>query len=115
MPQEPLKIDDSTRADNGCRVLCLKGPLLISNFFEFQSRVRANTCPKLILDLTEVPYIDSAAIGALVGAYVNHQKDGRVLALVGVTQRVGNSLKIAHVDSFFRFFDSLQAAESAGS
>jgi anti-sigma B factor antagonist len=113
MPQEPLAIDDSTRAGSGCRILRLKGPLLISNLFEFQSRVRANTCRLLILDLTEVPYIDSAGIGALVGAHVNHQKDGRSLALVGVVQRVGNALKIAHVDSFFRFFESVDAAESA--
>jgi anti-sigma B factor antagonist len=113
MPQDPLLIDDSTRAENGCRILRLKGPLLLSNLFDFQSRVRANTCRTLILDLSDVPYIDSAGIGALVGAHVNHNKDGRSLALVGVVQRVGNSLKVAHVDSFFRFFDSLDAAESA--
>lgn len=113
MPQDPLVIDDSMRGGNGCRVLRLKGPLLISNLFDFQARVRANTCRLLILDLTEVPYVDSAGIGALVGAHVNHNKDGRSLALVGVPQRVGNSLKVAHVDSFFRFFDSLDAAESA--
>ena len=113
MPQEPLAIVDSTRTNNNCRILRLKGPLLISNLFELQSRVRANTCRVLILDLTEVPYIDSAGIGALVGAHVNHQKDGRSLALVGVPQRVTNSLKVAHVDTFFRFFDSLDAAESA--
>jgi anti-sigma B factor antagonist len=115
MPQEPLAIDDSMRSDNRCRVLRLKGPLLISNLFEFQAKVRANTCSVLILDLTEVPYIDSAGIGALVGAHVNHHKEGRSLALVGVAQRVGNSLKIARVDSFFRFFDSLEAAESSRS
>jgi len=112
MPQEPLAIDDSVRADDGCRTLRLKGPLLISNLFEFQSRVRANTCRLLVLDMTEVPYIDSAGIGALVGAHVNHSKEGRSLALVGVPQRVTNSLKVARVDTFFRFFDSLDAAES---
>jgi anti-anti-sigma regulatory factor len=110
MPQEPLTINDSTHAGNGCRILCLKGPLLISNLFEFQARVRANTCRVLILDLTEVPYI-----GALVGAHVNHNKDGRSLALVGVAQRVTNSLKVAHVDTFFRCFGSVEAAESASS
>ncbi len=96
-----------------CRVLRLKGPLLISNLFDFQSRVRANTSRTLVLDLTGVPYIDSAGIGALVGAYVNHQKEGRILALVGVSDRIHNSLKVTQVESFFRFFDSLSAAESA--
>jgi anti-sigma B factor antagonist len=34
----------------------------------------------LIIDLTNVPYVDSAGIGALVGAYVRHQKEGYSLA-----------------------------------
>jgi|SRR5580698_2190207 anti-sigma B factor antagonist len=113
MPPEPLTIDDSARADNGCRILRLKGPLLISNLFDFQAKVRANTCRVLILDLTDVPYVDSAGLGSLVGAYVNHQKDGRALALVGVTERVRYSLRLMHVESFFKFFDSLAAAEAA--
>lgn len=113
MPQEPLNIEDSVRADNGCRILRLQGPLLISNLFEFQSKVRANTCQMLILDLTGVPYIDSAGLGSLVAAYVNHQKEGRSLALVGVCERVRYSLRLLNVESFFKFFDSLAAAEGA--
>lgn len=110
MPQEPLSIRDVDDATHGHRILHLKGPILISNLFEFQTKVRGNTTRSLILDLTEVPYIDSAGIGALVGAYVNHQKDGRSLALVGVTDRVRNALKVTHVDSFFHFFDSVASA-----
>jgi len=111
MPQDPLAIEDLNNATTGSRVLRLKGPILISNLFDFQARVRSNASRSLILDLTEVPYIDSAGIGALVGAYVNHQKDGRTLALVGVSDRVHNALKVTHVESFFKFFDSLPAAE----
>ena len=111
MPQEPLTIDDSADASNGSRVLRLTGPILITNLFDFQTRVRTNTSRTLILDLTGVPYIDSAGIGALVGAYVNHQKDGRTLSLVGVTDRVRNSLQITRVDNFFKYFDSVGAAE----
>ena len=113
MPQEPLSIRDVDDATNGHRIFHLKGPILISNLFDFQTKVRGNTASKLILDLTEVPYVDSAGIGALVGAYVNHQKDGRSLALVGVNERVRNALKVTHVESFFRFFDSVQAAGSS--
>ena len=113
MPQEPLTIEDLTGSDNDTRVLRLKGPITIANLFDFQSRVRSNTVRKLILDLSDVPYIDSAGIGALVGAYVTHQKDGRSLALVGVCQRIQHALEITHVKSFFRFFDSLPNAEAA--
>jgi len=113
MSKEPLTIEDFPGTANGCRILRLKGPILISNLFDFQARVRSNTSRSLVLDFTGVPYIDSAGIGALVGAYVNHQKDGRSLALVGVSERILNSLKVTRVDSFFRLYDSITAAESA--
>jgi anti-sigma B factor antagonist len=112
MPQDPLQIEDVTGTPAGQRVLRLSGPILLSNFFQFQSLVRGSTSATLILDLTQVPYIDSAGIGALVGAYVNHQKDGRRLALVGVTQRVRNTMQVTHVEQFFPFYDTLAAAEA---
>ena len=113
MPQEPLHIEDITGAPHEYRVLRLRGPVTISNFFQFQSLVRGNTSRKLILDLSGVPYIDSAGIGALVGAYVNHQKDGRSLALVGVTQRVRDAMQVTRVEQFFRFYDTEAAAHEA--
>ncbi len=109
--QEPLTIEDTADPDTGQRILRLNGPIVISNLFDLQARVRGNTARALILDLSEVPYVDSAGIGALVGAYVNHQKDGRSLALVGVKERVRNALQVTHVDSFFRFFDSVDSAK----
>lgn len=111
MPQEPLQIEDVSGTRAGERVLRLSGPILISNLFEFQSLVRGSTHPTLILDLTQVPYIDSAGIGALVGAYVNHQKDGRRLALAGVTKRVRDAMQVTHVEQFFAFYDTVAAAQ----
>ena len=83
MPQEPLTIEDIAGLQNGERILRLKGPILINNLFDFQAKVRANQSEKLILDLTEVSYVDSAGIGALVGAYVTHHMDGRSLPSSG--------------------------------
>ena len=113
MPQESLHIEDIAGMLEGQRGLRLSGPILISNLFQFQALVRGNTSPCLILDLTQVPYIDSAGIGALVGAYVNHQKDGRTLALVGVTKRVRNTMQITSVEQFFQFYETPEAAQAA--
>jgi anti-anti-sigma factor len=63
--------------------------------------------------MTDVPYVDPAGVGVLVGVYITHQKEGRSLALVGVNSRVRTTLAITHVESFFRSFDSLSEAESA--
>jgi anti-sigma B factor antagonist len=113
MPQEPLSIEDIGGPQNGERILRLKGPILISNLFDFQSKVRTNKSEKLILDLTEVSFVDSAGIGALVGAYVTHHKDGRSLALVGASERLRHALQVTHVEQFFRFFPSIDEAQAA--
>jgi anti-sigma B factor antagonist len=111
MPQEPLRIDDSAVSGKGRRVLSLTGPLIMNNLFDFQAKVRTNVSQALVIDLTNVPYVDSAGIGALVGAYVTHQKDGKSLSLVGVNDRVMNALKVTRVEQFFRFFRTVQEAE----
>jgi len=113
MAQEPLVIEDSPGTRQGQRILRLQGPLVMSNLFDFQAKVRGDRSRVLILDFTSVPYVDSAGIGALVGAYVTHQKDGRSLSLVGVSQRVHNALQVTRVEQFFRFFESVADAETA--
>lgn len=115
MPQEPLQIEDLSVTPDGQRVIRLSGPVTLFNFFDFQSIVRADTSRRLILDLSRVPYIDSAGIGALVGAYVNHQKEGRSLALVGVAKRVRDALQVTRVEQFFQFYDTQAAAEQGSS
>src|SRR5580658_9111762 len=113
MPQESLRIDDQPGTQAGSRVLRLDGALVMTTIFEFQATVRADKSQALIIDFTDVAYVDSAGIGALVGAYVTRQHGGRSLALVGVSERVRNALKVTHVEQFFRFFDSVSAAEEA--
>ena len=113
MPHERLHIEDLGGTNEGHRVLCLRGPLIISNLFQFQSMVRAETTSFLILDLRQVPFVDSAGVGALVGAYVTHN-NGRRLALVGVTQRVRNAMHVAQIEEFFQFYETTKAAQDAG-
>ena len=113
MSKDPLQIKEQPGSRAGVLVLRLSGPINLSNVFGFQSKVRADQSRALILDFTAVPLIDSAGIGALVGAYVNRQKDGRSLGLVGVNQRVLHALEVTRVEGFFRFYESVAEAESA--
>ena len=113
MPQEPLTIEDLPGPKDGQHVLRLSGPLVIATLFDFQARVRTNNSRALIIDFTSVPYVDSAGIGALVGAYVTREKDGRSLYLVGVSDRIHNALQVTQVDHFFRFFNTMADVENA--
>ncbi len=109
--QEPLSINDLEGPQPGQRILRFQGPIVLGTLFQFQSAIRAKDARALILDFTSVPYIDSAGIGALVGAYVTHNKDGRSLALVGVSARIHAALEVTRVEQFFRFFDTVAEAE----
>jgi anti-sigma B factor antagonist len=106
MRDEPLVIED-LGVRNQKRVLKLSGPLTIATLYDFQNLVRSNVGMGLVLDFTSVPYVDSAGVGALVGAYVRHQKQGHSLTLAGVNDRVRNTLKITQVESFFQYSDSV--------
>ena len=89
------------------KVLQLKGPLLIANLFDFQTKVRSSQEKTLAVDMTDVPYVDSAGVGVLVGAYINRERDGRRLVLVGVNQRVRHTLQVTQVEKFFEFADKV--------
>ena len=111
MPEAPLRVETLTSSVPACRLLKLDGPLTLSNFFEFQSLVRSDRTTSLIVDLSGVPYIDSAGIGCLVNGYVSHQHAGKRLCLVGVTDRVRTALRVANVEQFFPILFSLAEAE----
>lgn len=105
MRDEPLKIEN-LGTQNGKHILRLIGPLTIGTLFEFQNIVRTSS-GSMVLDFTQVPYIDSAGVGALVGAHVRHTKDGHSLVLAGVNERVRNILKGTRVEQFFTYSDSV--------
>jgi anti-sigma B factor antagonist len=105
MREEPFRIEDFG-INNGKHTLKLIGPLTISTLFEFQNLVRTSA-GSMQVDMTQGPYIDSAGVGALVGAYVRHNKDGHTLILAGVNERVRNILKGTRVEHFFTYADSI--------
>jgi anti-anti-sigma factor len=112
MINEILTIESLNGPGDGQRILRLHGPLVLSNFFEFQRMVREDSSPTLVLDFSDVPYVDSAGIGALTMGYVHRQKDQLALLLVGVSPRVRTALQVTKVDQFFQFADRLPDAQA---
>jgi anti-sigma B factor antagonist len=113
MVSDPLVIDRIPRAAEGQDVLCLSGPLTAENLSPFQNAVRRDYASTMILDLTDVPYVDSAGLGSLIAAYVTHQKAGRRVVLSGVNPRVMKLFEITKTDSLFFIFPTLADAIDA--
>ncbi len=111
MQERPLQIE---RIDGpeGISVLRLHGPLLLGNFFSFQTMVRSDEANLLILDMSDVPYIDSAGIGCLVGAHVSRENAGRKLIVAAAGERLVNALKVTRVDQLFTFASDVEQAKA---
>lgn len=60
----------------------------------------------LLLDLGEVPYVDSAGLGQLVQVYATVRKHGGTLKLLHVTRRLHDLLVISKLLTVFETFDS---------
>ena len=68
---------------------------------------------KLVLNVRDVAYIDSAGLGFLVSKYVSvHRRSGN-LVLVGVSPRVEHVLAITRLSQVFEVFASDEAAVRA--
>jgi anti-sigma B factor antagonist len=113
MESERLEVQRLFADEGGGGVLRLIGPLTTNNLADFQNAVRREQVPTIILDLSHVPYIDSAGLGSLVGAYVSGLKSGRRIILTGVNERILNLLEITRMDKLFLIFPSLTDAIEA--
>jgi len=114
MWDEKLTITDAQDAPEGERILKLNGPITITTLFGLRDTVRADqTAKTVILDFSQVPYADSAGIGAIVNAHVSCVNSGRRLALVNVQDRIKTLMKVTRVDQILQMFPTLQEARSA--
>jgi anti-sigma B factor antagonist len=111
MATENLQIVVTPGNRDGQRILSLKGSLNIQTIFGFQSAVRAENSPMVILDFSGVPYIDSAGLGALVGAYVAAQKKPQRMAVVGMNMQVKALVEMTKVSQLIKAFDTVGEAE----
>lgn len=94
-------------------ILCLQGPMTAKTVSSFQNAMRNEVAPIVILDLTEVPYIDSAGLGSLVSAYISCHKAGRQVVLTGINSRILRLFEITRVESLFLMFPTLDDALGA--
>ena len=61
---------------------------------------------KLLLNLADVSYVDSAGLGAIVQCYTTVTNQGGALKLVHVTKRIKDLLAITKLITVFETFDN---------
>jgi anti-sigma B factor antagonist len=112
-PTQPLAIQEISSAHPGIKIISLAGPVTIHNFSRLQELTEKGVLPAvLIVDLSAVPYIDSAALGSFVAIHVACESTGRKYALAGPNDRLKNLFDLAYVRTFLVIYDSVAEAET---
>ncbi len=110
---DQLKIESLPGRNEGSRILKLTGPFTLNAVFEFQAITRQHPTAVTIIDVSEVPYMDSASLGALLGFQASCQREGRKCALAGVCGRIEVLFQVSHVNGLLKCFPSAEEAEDA--
>jgi anti-sigma B factor antagonist len=97
---------------SGARIVSLRGPLTLQTLFDLQNTLRQEHSD-LIIDLSEVPFMDSAGLGAILSAYASCQRNGKSFALAGVSSRVTVLLEVTKVNTLLPIFNTVADAEGA--
>ena len=61
---------------------------------------------KIVLNLEEVPYIDSAGLGEIVRTYTTISRQGGSMKLLNLTKRITDLLAITKLLTVFETYDS---------
>ena len=108
---DELQIESTLGARAGVRIFRLTGPFVLQGVFDFQAAVRAVSDPVTIIDLSQVPFMDSAALGAVMGLHVSCQRQARKYALVGASARLRTLFEVAGVHKLLVTYNTLAEAQ----
>lgn len=110
---EKIEINSIAGERSGTTILQLKGPLTMQTLFDFQKVLRKPDLKDTIIDLTGVPYIDSAGLGTILSHWVHTQRAGQKFAIVGISERVQVLFDLTKVGKVLPTFVSSKQAEES--
>jgi anti-sigma B factor antagonist len=114
MWDENLTITIAQGAHEDERIFQLEGPITLATLFGFRDAVRGEkTAKTVILDFSQVPYVDSAGVGCIVNAHVSCCNSGRRLLLVAVRDRIRTLMKTTRMDEVLAIYPSMEEARAA--
>ncbi len=107
-------MDIAERTVSDVTVLDLKGKMTLGEGDELlkdkiNSLILQNK-KRILLNLADVPYIDSAGLGEIVRTYTTVSRQGGQLKLVNLTKRITDLLMITKLLTVFETFDVEQDA-----
>jgi len=109
-----MALDIKQKETDGVTVLVLSGRVVLG---EESNQLRTKLKDllgqgktRLVLDLAEVKYIDSAGLGTLVAGYTSAQNQGAGIKLANLTKKFDEQLHITKLVTVFDVYESVADA-----
>jgi len=110
---ENAKLETSVETVSGYPVLRVVGEIDLYTAAEFKSaiaRLIDSGTKHLIVDLSNVSYMDSGGFGVLLGAVRRIRPQGGTVTLVGCTGSISRILSITRLDTIFNLCSNVEEA-----
>ena len=101
------------RLANGVMVLEIKGKILMGDDIAIKQKIDelvGKGIKSVVLDLAQVPYIDSSGLGELIRCYTTMKKAGGALKLANLTEKIVDLLTITKLVTVFEYHNSVDEA-----
>ena len=108
---EQMEVVREAGATGSTAILRLKGPLTLATLFHLQDSLREIPNVDTVIDVSEVPYIDSAGLGTILSHWAHTQRTGHKFAMTGVSPRIGVLLEITKVNTVLPMFPTAEEAD----
>ncbi len=106
-----------TKEMDGVTVLSLSGRVTLgdesSQLRNTIKQLLAQGKKRLVLDLADVSYVDSAGLGTLVAAYTSARNEGGDVRLAGITKNFSELLNVTKLLTVFNVHDNVPDALKA--
>lgn len=95
-------------------VISIKGTLSIENISPFETLVNKHVENKdhILIDLSELTFIDSSSLGIIVVYFTKSEKNSRNFVLLNINPDIMQMFKITGLDKRIKIFRSLDEAAS---
>jgi anti-sigma B factor antagonist len=102
-----------TRTEGNAQVIAIEGEVDLKTSPQLRDElleVVGQAPEKIVVDLSQVRYMDSSGVGTIVEAKRRADSNGATILLAGLQPRVRSVFEITQLDKFFTICDSVDDA-----
>jgi anti-anti-sigma factor len=114
MPTFTLDVEKTAGSTDDVTVYQLKGKLSLETVAGFIPQMRQENARRVVLDMSEVNFLDSAGVGALVSLFVSRRNQGKSFALAALTPQARAVVTVAGLQKLLPVSQTVEEASAGG-